>query len=53
MTNSSIDRKSVFTDIYINNKWNSAESRSGPSSTLSRTANIRESLPLILKNIDY
>lgn len=36
--------KSVFSDIYSNNSWKSAESRSGPGSHLSRTEDIRRGL---------
>ncbi|MDR0391725.1 MAG: hypothetical protein LBH59_07450 [Planctomycetaceae bacterium] len=40
----------VFSQIYNKNLWNSAESRSGPGSTLEETAAIRDILPkLVIK----
>jgi SAM-dependent methyltransferase len=41
----------VFERIYENNLWASTESRSGPGSTLSRTAVIRSVLPSLLSDI--
>jgi hypothetical protein len=38
-----------FTKIYNKNSGNNAESKSGPSSTLARTEQIREQLPALLK----
>lgn len=42
----------LFTKIYNKNRWNSAESRSGPSSTLRRTENLRKELPRLLHKFD-
>lgn len=41
--------RKVFTRIYKNNAWGSAESLSGPGSTLKSTWNIRQQLPGLLK----
>ncbi len=38
----------VFTRIYLENGWKSAESRSGPSSTLARTKTLRDGLPQLM-----
>jgi SAM-dependent methyltransferase len=37
-----------FTEIYKKNSWRNLESRSGPSSTLARTEQIRKQLPSLL-----
>lgn len=42
----------VFSKIYDTNRWNNEESRSGPSSTLGRTVNLRKELPRILHKFD-
>jgi len=42
--------KERFADIYSNNSWGNSESKSGPSSTLARTAQIRQQLPSFLAN---
>ena len=39
--------ESVFTSIYHQNAWKGKDSRSGPSSNLQRTQEIREKLPLL------
>jgi hypothetical protein len=39
------DPKAVFSEIYADNLWNDAESRSGPGSTMAYTASIRAALP--------
>lgn len=41
--------KSIFTDIYENNRWKSNESRSGPGSHISRTHNLRNNLLKVIK----
>lgn len=41
----------VFSDIHERNHWRSAESRSGPGSTVEQTARIRDWLPLVLLQI--
>jgi hypothetical protein len=40
-------KENIFSHIYENNMWDSAESRSGPGSELSDTVMIRKALPLI------
>jgi 2-polyprenyl-3-methyl-5-hydroxy-6-metoxy-1,4-benzoquinol methylase len=45
------DTKKVFRSIYKRNGWGSAESISGPGSTLAYTANIRQQLPGILHSL--
>jgi len=41
--------KRIFTEIFINNSWNSYESFSGNGSTLEQTISLRQDLTLILK----
>jgi hypothetical protein len=41
----------VFFDIYSNNAWGGAESRSGSGSSLEQTKTIREQLPTIIRNL--
>ena len=41
----------VFLDIYSNNAWGGAESRSGSGSSLEQTKTIREQLPNIISNL--
>ena len=36
--------KTIFSDIYENNRWKSNESKSGPGSHISRTHNLRNNL---------
>jgi hypothetical protein len=43
--NHSEDRTEIFTAIYESNHWDSAESRSGPGSTLPYTEVLRQELP--------
>lgn len=45
----SIDRSTVFSEIYKENKWGCPETKSGVGSTFFMTALIRERLPLLLK----
>jgi hypothetical protein len=42
------DAKSVFSEIYADNLWNDAESRSGAGSTMAYTAGVRAALPPLL-----
>ncbi len=42
-----------FTDIYLNNRWMSKESRSGPGSELGSTVGIREHLPKIINEYEF
>lgn len=42
---------SVFDDIYQKNHWRSAESVSGPGSSLEQTARLREWLPKLLSSL--
>lgn len=42
----------VFSEIYKENLWGSAESRSGLGSTVEATAQLRESLPPLLNELD-
>ena len=41
-----------FTEKYVNNSWQSSESRSGPSSTLARTESLRNALPACLEKLN-
>ena len=41
-----------FTEKYIENSWKCTESRSGPSSTLARTENLRNALPASLDKLN-
>jgi len=43
--------KKVFRSIYKRNGWGSAESISGPGSTLAYTAHLRQQLPEILRSL--
>jgi SAM-dependent methyltransferase len=40
--------RSTFTQVYVDNGWADPESRSGPGSTLARTATLREEFPALL-----
>jgi len=42
------DAAAKFSEIYADNLWNDAESRSGPGSTMAYTANLRRELERIL-----
>lgn len=42
----------VFTKTFLEDRWKSDESRSGPSSTLGRTQNLRRQLPELLRQFD-
>ena len=42
----------VFTKKFIENSWKCDESRSGPSSTLTRTKNLREKLPILIDKLN-
>ncbi len=42
----------LFTDIYSNNTWGSQESRSGPTSTMERTSEIRAALPSLIDELE-
>jgi hypothetical protein len=42
------DPKTVFSEIYADNLWNDAESRSGAGSTMAYTASVRAALPPLL-----
>jgi len=42
----------IFTHIYHTNAWGSKESVSGPTSTLSRTKELLEELPMMIKAIE-
>ena len=44
--------KSIFSDIYHNNIWDSNESVSGPGSTLEHTTVIRKELPILIKEFN-
>jgi hypothetical protein len=41
--------KDIFTKIYNNNSWQGDFSRSGPSSNLRRTEELRKNLPILIK----
>jgi SAM-dependent methyltransferase len=41
----------VFTDIYLRNGWQNAESRSGPGSTVARTAGLRPQLAELVRRL--
>jgi SAM-dependent methyltransferase len=43
--------KDIFTEIYRQNTWGSEETRSGPASSLERTAEIREHLPQLFQQL--
>jgi hypothetical protein len=43
--------ESTFAPFYNDNRWGDAESRSGPGSNLTRTAKLRNELPLLLEEI--
>ena len=40
--------KEIFTKVYNENKWNSAESKSGNGSSLKNTQHLREFLPELI-----
>ena len=44
-------KETVFASIWRNNYWGSAESLSGPGSTLEQTANLRQKMPVIFDEI--
>jgi SAM-dependent methyltransferase len=44
--------KSAFTRAYLLNLWEDPESRSGPGSTLARTAALRERIPELFAELD-
>lgn len=46
------DMHEPFTRIYTTNGWNNRESRSGPTSTLHWTVNLRRELPRLLRKFD-
>jgi hypothetical protein len=46
------DHAAVFRSIYLENFWNTSESRSGIGSTTLQTTLIRRRLPLIIKKLD-
>ncbi|MFN4016072.1 MAG: FkbM family methyltransferase [Reyranella sp.] len=41
--------ESAFTQFYTTNKWGNKESKSGAGSTLAYTANLREKLPILVR----
>ncbi len=43
--------KDIFTEIYRQNTWGNEESRSGPASSIQRTAEIREGLPKLFQRL--
>jgi len=43
--------ESVFTEIYLRNLWGNPESRSGPTSTVERSRELRESFPELIKSL--
>lgn len=45
------DHPRIFEQIYQHNSWQSAESRSGPGSTLERTKALRHELPAVLSRL--
>jgi hypothetical protein len=45
------DHPRIFEQIYQHNSWQSAESRSGPGSTLERTEVLRHELPAVLSRL--
>jgi hypothetical protein len=45
------DHPRIFEQIYQHNSWQSAESRSGPGSTLERTKALRQELPAVLSRL--
>ena len=45
------DHPRIFEQIYQHNSWQSAESRSGPGSTLKRTEVLRHELPAVLSRL--
>ncbi len=47
----SSERVRTFEQIYRNNSWQNSESRSGPGSTLERTAVLRRELPAVLTRL--
>jgi SAM-dependent methyltransferase len=46
------DHAAIFTRIYRENEWGSAESPSGPGSTLARAADFRDDLVALLRGLD-
>ena len=43
--------ESTFAPFYAENRWGDAQSRSGPGSNLTRTAKLRNELPVLLQEI--
>ena len=43
--------ESTFAPFYAENRWGDSESRSGPGSNLTRTAKLRDELPVLLQEI--
>jgi len=43
--------ESTFAPFYTENRWGDSESRSGPGSSLTRTAKLRDELPVLLQEI--
>ena len=43
--------ESTFAPFYVENRWGDEESRSGPGSNLTRTAKLRDELPVLLQEI--
>jgi hypothetical protein len=46
------DLENVFSDIYLNNRWGSKTSVSGPGSDLVHSSAIRSEIPILLKEIN-
>lgn len=44
--------RAIFTEIYLNNKWKDAESRSGPGSNEEQTAALKAELPEMLRQLE-
>lgn len=44
--------RQIFTDIYLNNKWKDAESRSGPGSSHEQTVTLKTELPGMLRKLE-
>jgi SAM-dependent methyltransferase len=44
--------REIFTDIYLNNKWKDADSRSGPGSNQEQTATLKTGLPAMLRQLE-
>lgn len=46
-----MNQEQLFTEIYIKNSWGNEESRSGPTSTVERTREIRQYFPELLTSL--